>query len=128
VRLYLAGKYRWRLVLVAIAERLTHSGHIVNARWLTGTHVGDCHNARWAQEDLDDIDSVEQLILFQLPCDNPEESSGRQIEYGYALARGKQVVIVGGRTVVFHYLDHVTHFPSIEAFYMAYLNKEEDTR
>lgn len=118
--LYLAAKYRYRGAVSHIALKLQASGHTVVSRWLTGLHDNlTCgKQSLWAQEDVSDIDSADSIVIFQFPCnaDNPEPSTGRHIEFGYALGRKKQVILVGCQTSVFHYLPEVIHFESIDKF------------
>ena len=122
MRFYLAGKFRWQKVIYTIGQKLTAHGHQVGARWLTGhdsANPSPSLQAQWAAEDLQDIDAAEAVVVFQLPCDNPEQSIGRHVEFGYALAKGKPVSLIGLQTSVFHYAAGVTHYPSLDAFYQA---------
>jgi nucleoside 2-deoxyribosyltransferase len=122
--LYLAAKYQWRLVVKQIATKIeAQSPHTVIGRWLSGAHDGLSieDQARWAGEDFDDIDYADCLVVFQLPVDEPEQSSGRHIEHGYALGKGKQVIIVGKSTSVFRYAQGTTCYPSLDEFYKAIL-------
>jgi nucleoside 2-deoxyribosyltransferase len=121
---YLAAKYRWRLVVKQIATKIeAQSPHTVISRWLSGAHDGVSieDQARWASEDFADIDCADCLVVFQLPVDEPEQSSGRHIEHGYALGKGKQIIIVGKSTSVFQYAQKTTSYPSLDAFYQAIL-------
>lgn len=125
--LYLAGKFRWRMVIRQIATKLTTHGHIINSRWLTG-HDGPMSpevQALYAAEDFEDIKSVDAVVVFQLPCDEPEPSIGRHIELGYALGIGKPVILVGLPEVVFHYAEGVTRYNSLDSFYGEYAPSKE---
>jgi len=122
---YVAAKFRWRMVALGIAMKLRVHGHVVTSRWLTG-HDGlmtPALQAQYAQEDFEDINQVEQFVLCQFPCDEPEQSTGRNVEMGYALAKCKPVIIIGKATSVFHYLPGVTRIESLDAFYQIYCPK-----
>lgn len=121
---YLAAKFRYRGAVGHIALKLQAHGHTVTSRWLTRDYPGGLQEnsetlqATWAREDLQDINSADHVVVFQLPCDAlvSEHSAGRHIEFGYALAQGKQLMLVGGPTTVFHYLPAVMRFHSIDSF------------
>ena len=121
---YFAAKYRWLLVVKQIAAKvMAQSSHTVAGRWLTGAHDGSSlvDQAQWAREDLDDIDQSDCLVIFQLPIDEPEHSAGRHIEHGYAIAKGKQIIIVGKSTSVCQYVPNTTSYPSLDEFYKGIL-------
>lgn len=113
--LYLASKLNKRTELVKIAEQLTAHGHEVVATWLDGSHDGPLVNAEgWAMQDLIDITICDQFVMFNLPVDDPESSSGRYVELGYALALQKPCTVVGNGDSVFY--SQVTRYPTVEAF------------
>jgi len=121
---YFAAKYRWRLVIKQISTKVeAQSSHTVVGRWLTGAHDGSsiADQTRWAREDLEDIDRADCLVIFHLPVDEPEASAGRHIEHGYAIAKGKQIIIVGKSTSVFQYVSNTINYPSLDEFYKAIL-------
>lgn len=128
---YLAGKFRWRLVIRQIATKLKAHGHTINGRWLTG-HDGPMMSpevqALYAAEDFEDIDTAEVVVVFQFPVDEPEPSTGRHVELGYALGTGKPVILVGLPTSVFHYANGVTRFSSLESFYDVYASNVSEVQ
>src|SRR5262245_16925507 len=99
IRFYLAAKYSYRETLLPVAAHLFMNGHIVKADWLMGGHDGQTQEEKikYAQLDLDDIDACTHFAVFNFPLEEgpPEPSSGRMIEYGYALAKGKHCFSVG---------------------------------
>lgn len=87
------------------------------AQALTGMQA-----ANFALKDLADLDRADVCILF-----NPEkfaQSPGRNIEFGYALAKGKALWIVGRRKGVFQYLPQVMQLDDIDELkrYLSYWN------
>lgn len=113
---YLAARYSRREELCIYADELRSIGHEVTSRWLDGNHEqadeSDPTNEdlrHWAVEDIDDIDRAGWVICFT----GGEKSTGRNIEFGYALGRGaghQLLGIVGPRESVFH------HLPCVKVF------------
>ena len=99
---YLAGKYSDREKLHAYASALRANGFYVNAEWLEGNHEArDAKSqAKYANADFADIRNSTRFLVVQ----NSEQSAGRNIELGYALALGRHTVTVGSVTSVFHHL------------------------
>lgn len=118
--LYLAGPYTARDVLARHRTEAEQHGHKVYARWLDGNHeiatnreyeqaAAPADRARWAREDLADIDTADALVAFTIEAAGRGggKSGGRHIEMGYALARRKRVILVGRPENVFHWLPSV---------------------
>ena len=86
--------------------------YVVTSSWLREDCIGvDDEHARL---DLSDVARADILLAL-----NPIEfankgTGGRHVELGYALALGKQIVLVGVRTNVFHHLDCVRVIERIE--------------
>lgn len=114
--IYLAARYSRRLELAKPRAELEAVGWEVTARWLLGNHQAEndqLHHGGAAglfgQEDIDDLARAEVFVLFTEP---PRQAStsrgGRHVEYGFALARGMELHLVGPRENVFHCLSGVT--------------------
>ena len=121
MKFYLASRYDDRRQLCEIRERLLAQGHEVTARWLNGSHelhegVEHAEDARrFAEEDLRDIERADAVVLFNNPASLESVRGGRHIEFGYALALGKLLLIVGPRLSVFHHLEQVYQFDQWDA-------------
>lgn len=104
MKFYLASKYSKRYVLLPIAALLQLQGHIVTSQWLNGSHEGNTKEdaEKWARIDLQQIDDCSHFVLFNIPFDDPEPSSGRHVELGYAIAQGKTIIIVGEGDCIFY--------------------------
>lgn len=107
--IYLAGRFTRKDELATYANDLEALGYTVTSRWLTGTHdattehaLTDADLARFAREDLEDIDAADWLIFFAETPDAGYMSGGRHVEFGYALAKGKSVYVIGPAENVFH--------------------------
>lgn len=113
VRFYIAGRYDRRTDLLHYAQFLECFGHTSTARWLTGAHEkpgleGSSTDgytadelAAFAIDDLFDIADADVLIAFTESPDVGFTSGGRHVEFGYALALGLDVAIIGPRENVF---------------------------
>jgi nucleoside 2-deoxyribosyltransferase len=66
-----------------------------------------------ANEDYLDIERSDIVAVF-----THEESTtgGLHVELGMAIALKKRVIIVGPKTNVFHYMNVIEHYPSVEGF------------
>lgn len=93
----------------ASAIRTTRSGPVrmrLNARWvelaLSGRQYGDASpkNVDMARMDLEDLAHSDGVLVIP----NRDQGTGHHIEFGYALAMGKPVVIVGKGWTIFHAL------------------------
>lgn len=126
-RLYLAGAYAARDRLAQTAHSLEALGHTVTSRWLKATHAihpgtegaaldhDQDYTATHVAEDFADIDAADVLVLYTAVAMMDIDRSladpyaaarlragGRHIETGYALARGKRVIVVGEPENIFH--------------------------
>lgn len=115
---YLAGKYSNRELLAQYASILRSNGYYVNAEWLEGCHaLSDIASQKaYATTDFADIDNSDYFVMVNF--DGP--SAGRNIEFGYALAKHKRCYIIGEPTSVFHHL--VPSYASLQDF-LAYAKK-----
>lgn len=82
---------------------------VVTSRWIDGKHDGIPAQI-CAIDDLEDIDAADALVLVNPRHLHGSGRGGRHVELGYALARGKRVLLVGDRENVFH-----SH-PSVECY------------
>lgn len=124
---YLAAKYTYRTTVLKIAVIMAKHHHRITSAWLDGSHTSETpeDQASYARMDLLDIYQATTLVLFQFPVEAPEDSTGRHVEFGYALAREKRMILVGKKTSVFHHLPHVEHYPTVQAFFDVYCQGEQ---
>jgi hypothetical protein len=106
-RIYIAARYGRRAQANALRVVLERIGHVVTARWVTGDHQG-AEDARAALEDIQDLDAADTLVALSETGEVPGQArGGRHVEFGYALAQGKRVIVLGPRENVFHHLPGV---------------------
>lgn len=123
-RIYLAGRYSRREELLRIGKQLKGMGHEVTSRWLLGKHEmkderpGHEEAMMFAEEDIQDILKADVLVAFteEPGAQKGRARGGRHVEFGYAIARGMRVCVVGHRENVFCHLPEVMHFDSTERF------------
>lgn len=120
MKIYLASRYSRRDEMRGIASRLRAVGHEITSRWLETDWVNRSadgvsmappeYRAEYAVIDLADVAAAECVVNFTEPeLPNPGRG-GRHVEFGYGLALGKRVLVVGHRENLFH--EH----PSVEFF------------
>jgi nucleoside 2-deoxyribosyltransferase len=108
VNVYMAARYSRRLELCGYAAHLESLGHTVTSRWLLGNHQAEndqLHRGadaeQFAREDLDDLEAAEIVVAFSEAPRTSSSRGGRHVEFGYALALGKPICVVGPRENVF---------------------------
>jgi nucleoside 2-deoxyribosyltransferase len=117
VRIYLASRFDRQDELRGYARQLRAAGHVVTARWLkeesdvvlapTGWTNDPSQLVTFAKNDLADIDDSDMMVVF---THEGLARGGMHVEFGYALALNKRLVVVGPRQTLFHYLPRVTQF------------------
>jgi nucleoside 2-deoxyribosyltransferase len=118
MKAYLASRFSRNDELLGYRTQLEDRGIEVTSRWLNGSHewvqngqeqtVPEYEAARFAEEDLDDIDEADVFVCFTEEPRSAASRGGRHVEFGWALATRKQIVIVGPRENVFYCLDDPT--------------------
>ncbi len=106
MNIYLAANYRMHPKMRDVAIKLEHRGHVVTSDWITGTHNGHDH-AFYAALDLRNLDEAEAVIFFSEAPAGSRTRGGKHVEFGYALAKGKRIFVVGECANVFHHLPEV---------------------
>lgn len=140
MRIYLAARYSRRVELCAYRDQLVLDGHTVTSRWLAGKHqldsngrpIGDDGESliegtgfsaevaaakmreRFAAVDLADVRACSVLVSFTESPTATYGRGGRHVEFGYALALRKKLIVVGHRENLFHFLPGVRFCPTWE--------------
>ena len=125
MKIYLAARYSKNPEMRGVRDVLVSLGHEVTSRWI------DCHTdvvgdftssftpavlnerphdcAPLGRHDLDDIDRADWVVSFTYPEGQDGGKGGRHVEFGYGLALGKRMCLVGPRQHIFHTLTEVEH-------------------
>ena len=121
MKIYIAAPWQYRSHAILLMTKLVEKGHEVTSSWL----VVDDDSAdglptslegadKYARADLNDVEAADMLVAI-----NPKEfanagTGGRHVELGYAIARGKQIVLFGERSNIFHSLSNIRLITSLE--------------
>jgi nucleoside 2-deoxyribosyltransferase len=131
MKIYIAARFSRRHECNALAHKLKALGHEITSRWVlpdtdhvipvgVSAQAADDERRRFAMEDMEDLRECDWMVsLMEEPRSNTR--GGRHIEFGAALALGKQLTIIGPRETVFHHLDEVEWYPDADAFLSALL-------
>ena len=115
MKVYIAALYSTNDNAAAEAVRqLVEAGHESTAQWINGAEETRTQ-AEAAVMDLEDVDRADALILLALPIGTLYKGGGRHFEMGYAVARGKKVIVVGDYETVFCHLPKVLVCPTVGA-------------
>ncbi len=106
MKIYLASNYSTHPEMREHAKTLEALGHEITSEWINGTHGGD-DRALYAQIDLRDVDAADAIIFFAEAPEGSRTRGGKHVEFGYALAKGKRIFLVGKPVNVFHHLPEV---------------------
>jgi hypothetical protein len=101
---YIAAPYPYRESAQAVMRQLEDAGFEVTSTWLKSE---DKLDDAYARLDLADIERADALVALSPPGWENSGTGGRHVEFGYALARQKPIVLVGARTHIFSYLRDV---------------------
>lgn len=123
MKIYIAGRFSRQLEFREVAKRLEDMGHEVTSRWLfesvspnhTMGDITPAYAAKAARLDLADIDEADAMLFYAEDPLVGTPRGGRHVEFGYALARGKLIYVVGHAENIFHYgQPMVISIPSVE--------------
>ena len=104
-----------------LANELRQMGHEVSTRWLETNFETDArgrsatapaeYRAKYAEIDMEDVRAADCVINFTEPPDDGGRG-GRHVEFGFAVALGKRLIVVGYRENLFHHLPVVEFYSS----------------
>jgi len=122
--LYLAARYQLKEDIAEHAAELQSMGYRVTSTWMSEPHDGNISMkdvdeetlAEYAARDLLEIDEADLFVFFSEDPETPTKRGGRHVEFGYALAKGKEIVAIGPRENIFHYLEAIARFHSWRQF------------
>ena len=107
MKVYIAAPYPCLIDARYAMLDLQAAGFEVTSRWIT---VSGNEGNEWAHKDLQDVARSDVLLALNPPRWKNIGTGGRHVEFGYAHALGKLLVVVGKRSNIFHHLNkvHVT--------------------
>lgn len=102
---YIAAPYPEREAAIQVMNQLEEAGFRVTSTWLKGDdELAD----KYARLDLEDIRRSQIVVALNPRHFHNSGTGGRHVEFGYALALNRPIVLVGERSNIFHYLSDVT--------------------
>ena len=111
VKVYIAAPYPEREAAQAVMRDLENQiGFEVTSTWLR--EMDELADA-YARLDLADVGRADVLVALNPSAWTNTGTGGRHVEFGYALALGKRIVLVGERSNIFHYLSDVVVVPNV---------------
>ena len=121
MNIYIAARFSKRHIANELANYLKSKGHTITSRWVLpdcdhviatsiSEQAADDERQRFAREDIEDLDAADWCISLMEHKARNNSRGGRHVEYGYALARGIKMTVIGCRETVFHHLCNVEHF------------------
>lgn len=121
-RVYLASRYSRREEMKEHAIELEENGFVVSSSWLKETFdpnmtlsaLEEADHQEIAEHDLDDVIGSDIMIFFAEDQNNQPPRGGRHVEFGFALALGVEIYVIGEKENIFHYLPNIKVFPSFE--------------
>ena len=122
--IYIAARYPRKLEAKALATLLNQHGLTVKSRWLDEpfspniglADVSPTINAELARVDLEDIDAADTVVFLSEDPTVGIPRGARHFELGYADAKGKRIIVIGGPENIFHFLPRIVHYSTVESF------------
>lgn len=124
MKVYTASRYSRRDEMREVAAILRCAGATITSRWLDETNPLDSKMGDDTEEfykktsamDLADVDAADMVLFFSEDPLIGTPRGGRHVEFGYALAKGKWICVIGPKENVFHYHPRVFHYVNLTHF------------
>ena len=124
MRVYLAARFSRKNEIAKLVPTFGKYGISVGSRWLHETASPDVTLSDFTPEDLRDIaevdlEDIEMCDVFVFFSEDPlieTPRGGRHVEFGFALAFGKRIAVIGPQENIFHYLPQVVHYSDLKSF------------
>jgi nucleoside 2-deoxyribosyltransferase len=123
-KIYLAAMFSLKDEIAKRKAELQLLGYTITSTWTEEKasptcslkDYGEDYHTLYAGRDIEEINSCDVLVLFTVDPDKATLRGGRHFESGYATGKQKQVVVVGPRENIFHYLPEVVVLNSWNQF------------
>lgn len=133
MKVYLASKYSAKLQVQKYAKELQKLEIEVTSTWLKEKNPPNTKLSQleenealgYALDDIRDINNSDLLVFFSIDPETPVIRGGRHVEFGYALGKGKELLVVGPLENIFHSLPQVDHADTWEEAKTFLLYKKE---
>lgn len=114
--IYTAAPWKFRVEAKQVAQQFRDAGHQIISRWhdewadRPSANVPLAELRGEAEKDVEDVRHAEVVVVL-----NWEQSEGKAVEQGIALALNIPVLVIGAASNVFHYLPAVRCVDSFAA-------------
>jgi nucleoside 2-deoxyribosyltransferase len=115
---YLAARFPRREEMESYVIAFRGCGYDVTARWVFGGENG-LTRSDIALLDLEDVAEADAIVLFTEGYGTHQTGGGRFVEFGYAIALGKELNIIGDRENVFMHHPNINCFSTLDEFLRA---------
>lgn len=112
---YLAARFHRRPELEQYVPLFNKAGFDITARWVFGGEEG-LLRSDISIMDLEDVKNADVMVLFTEEYGVPQSGGGRFVEFGYAMALGKECYVIGDYENVFMHDPSVKVYPTLGAF------------
>jgi nucleoside 2-deoxyribosyltransferase len=124
MKVYLAARYSRKKEIKSLVPLLAENNIKTTSKWLDETGSDTAHLDEFtpsfcqatAYIDLADIEEADAFVFFAEDPKVGTPRGGRHVEFGYALARGKRMIVIGGQENIFHYLPEIVHYQTVQDF------------
>ena len=133
--IYLSAPFARREELLAYAEELAREGHNITSQWIHGdaylipwehrqhwtSDLGtddevDPHAQPIALQDYTDLLNANTIVFFSEKPSEPQPRGSRHVEFGIALQRDMEILVIGPRENLFHTMPGVRHWATWSDF------------
>lgn len=117
---YIASNYESKNAIKKYVAELQISGVGVSSTWQDEPHspqsggLGGSDPTYYAKRDLEEIDACDWFVIFSQEPTQATYRNGRNVELGYAIARKKNLLVIGPYENIFHYLPQFLHVQNWE--------------
>ncbi len=119
MKIYLAARFSRRIEMSKVADTLKEYGFEITARWVYGGET-NLSRTQVALLDLEDVDKADLVLSFTEKFGTETPGGGRHVEFGYGIAKGKKVVVIGDRECVFHHEPRVEQYDTLDDWLSIY--------
>lgn len=114
---YLAAPWAEKEYAKTVRDKCVEAGINITSRWLDFPTGGDMHDVETLKtesvHDFEDVAAADMLLLLNMQK-RGEETSGKAVETGMAIAWEMPVYMVGKPSNVFHYHPRVKQFDTVD--------------
>ena len=124
MKAYIAARFSRLKEMKALIPLFQEYNISVCSRWLQETvspdvtlsELSPIYHGKTAEIDIEDIDACDIFVFFSEDPLVGVPRGGRHVEFGYALAKGKRISVIGQEENTFHYLPQIRHHLSVQEF------------